>query len=51
MLRNSTQNKQLYALLNLAGIDTETKEQMVYTYTRGRTNRSSKNECGRVSKT
>lgn len=42
MLRNSTQNKQLYALLNLAGIDTETKEQMVYTYTRGRTNRSSK---------
>lgn len=42
MLRNSNQNKQLYALLNLAGIDSETKEQMVYTYTRGRTTSSSK---------
>lgn len=41
MLRNKEQNKQLYALLNKLGIDTETRHEIVYTYTQGRTSSSS----------
>ena len=48
MLRNKSQNNQLYLLLTKLGIDAELKEEMVYRFTNGRTNRSSKmtvNEC------
>lgn len=42
MLRNKNQNSQLYALLNKLGIDTETRQEIVSTYTQGRTSSSSK---------
>ena len=41
MLRNSTQNKQLYLLLNKLGIDNELKQEIVYRLTNGRTIKSS----------
>lgn len=51
MTRTIEQNKLLYLLLNKLNIDAETKEQMVYNYTNGRTVHSSamdREECEKL---
>jgi len=51
MKRTAAQSKRLYALLSKLGIDAETKSELIYNYTQGRTIHSSEltiDECDKL---